>query len=312
VIVVTLNTGEVKKMDDVMVNFGGGIKSLEGNKIGGYLVLFSDEKSPDLAGDFFTKDTDFGIEDGAKSYLWFNHRRPIKTKDGKSIIVKEKIGEGELKMDDKGVFIEAVLYNRKQYEEALSAMGWSSGTAAHLVEREKKGTANFIKQWFLGMDASVTPIPCEPRTAVQSLKSLDGNFTSDFIIESDELKAIEKEPTEPEIKSDPLDAIIEPNLRAGLRFEQRLDLVLAANEQVINDAKEIHEMRKAQKAGRKISASRMTKLKELMTSLETLIADAEGAPAADDTTEKSVDQAVINSLVANFEYQKMMHQKSIA
>lgn len=178
---------------DELINYGSGIKSLEGDKIGGYLVIFSDEKSTDLTGDFFTKDTDFGFEESLKTPVWFHHRRPLKTKDGvKTITVREKIGEGVLTKDDNGVLIEAILYNRKQYEKGLAAMGWSSGTSAHTTEREKKGSANYVKQWFLGHDASVTPTPAEPRTAVVSLKSLDDNFQSDFIIEGDELKAVEK------------------------------------------------------------------------------------------------------------------------
>lgn len=181
-------------MTDTMVNYGSGIKSLEDGKIGGYLVLFSNEKATDLSGDFFTAETDFGFEDSMKTPVWFHHRKPLKTKDGiKTITVKEKIGEGTLTKDENGVLIEAILYNRKQYEKALGALGWSSGTSAHTVEREKKGKANFVKQWYLGHDASCTPTPCEPRTAVTSLKAVgDDLFKSDFIIEGDELKAVEK------------------------------------------------------------------------------------------------------------------------
>jgi hypothetical protein len=269
---------------EYIINHGSSIKSLDDGKIGGYLVLFSDEKSPDLAGDFFTKDTDFGITDGQKSILWFNHRKPIKSADGKEIVVRERIGEGEMKVDDKGVFIEAILYNRAEYEKGLAAMGWSSGTAAHLVDREKKGNANFIKSWPLGLDASLTPRPCEPRTSVQSLKS--------YLDESDD----------DSIKS--IYDIIEPGLRDGLRFEQRLDLVLAANEQVIKDAKEINELRKATKAGRKISTARMTKLKGIMSQLTEFLSEVDGEPATD---EKSIDDSVLTSLVADFEYQKMLH-----
>lgn len=266
-------------MEEVIINHGSSIKTLADGKIGGYLVLFSDEKSPDLAGDFFTKNTDFGITDGQRTHLWFNHRKPIKNAEGKAIEVKEKIGEGELKIDDKGVFIEAILYNRDQYEKALAKMGWSSGTAAHLVDREKKGDAHFIKSWPLGLDASLTPRPCEPRTSVQSLKSY-----LDESEDSGELKSIYE--------------IIEPGLREGLRFEQRLDLVLAANEQVIKDAKEINELRKARKAGAKISRARVSRLKEIHATLGNLLAEVEAEP---DTDGKSVDDSLLHSLIADWE-----------
>lgn len=180
--------------NETLVNFGGEVKSLEGGKIGGYLVLFSTAADPDLKGDYFTKDTDFGFVEGMKSAVYFNHRMPLKTKDKKSYIaVRERIGEATLKMDDIGIFTETILFNRKEYEDGLVALGWSSGTAAHLVDREKKGNASFIKTWPLGLDASLTPRPCEPRAAVTSLKSYleedTGDTTKSDIEFEDETKA---------------------------------------------------------------------------------------------------------------------------
>ncbi len=55
-------------------------------------------------------------------------------------------------------------------------LGWSSGTAAHLVEREEAGEAWKIKMWPLGLDASLTPTPAEPRNKVIPLKSLSDNI----------------------------------------------------------------------------------------------------------------------------------------
>jgi HK97 family phage major capsid protein len=156
--------------DEIKIYQGGNIKQLEDGRIGGYLVTFSDEDSPDLEGDFFTPDTDFG---GAKSTpIWFNHRLPMATKNGSEIAIKERIGKGELTIDEHGVFIEAVLYNREKYDEALDALGWSSGTAAHLMETEPAGKATRITMWPLGLDASLTPTPAEPRNKAVSLKTL--------------------------------------------------------------------------------------------------------------------------------------------
>jgi hypothetical protein len=350
--------------DEIIINHGDGVKSLADGKIGGYLVLFSDEKSPDLAGDFFTKDTDFGFKDSQKTAVWFNHRKPIKTRDGKQIEVKEKIGEGELKIDDKGVFIEAILYNRAEYEKALGAMGWSSGTAAHLVDREKKGNANFIKTWYLGLDASTTPRPCEPRTSVQSLKSyLDeteepqtikgllnnklnerksstwelwsafcslsediakvaasSDLTGVTINVSDKVKEVadelaamltasvveqiedyKKSSTSERfyLKSNPevFHNLITGAPHAG-RYEDRLEMALGVVERVTKDAKEIHELRQSTKSGAKISTARMTKLKEIMTSLSALLLEVEGEPGK---------CAEASQLMADFQYQKMLH-----
>jgi HK97 family phage major capsid protein len=156
--------------DEIKIYQGGNIKQLEDGRIGGYLVTFSDADSPDLEGDFFTPDTDFG---GAKSTpIWFNHRLPMATKNGSEIAIKERIGDGELTTDEHGVFVEAVLYNREKYDEVLDALGWSSGTASHLMESEPAGKATRITMWPLGLDASLTATPAEPRNKAVSLKTL--------------------------------------------------------------------------------------------------------------------------------------------
>lgn len=153
---------------------GGALKALDNGHIGGYLITFGDPKQTDLYGDFFTQDTDFGFAGELKTAVYFNHRLPIKTRSGDYVTIKAKIGEGTLSKDDKGILIDAILYNRADYEQALSALGWSSGTAEHLVEAEKVGKAYWLKTWPLGLDASITPTPAEPRNDVidKALKSL--------------------------------------------------------------------------------------------------------------------------------------------
>ena len=46
-----------------LVAFGGEIKALGDGKIGGYLIRFSDENTPDLVGDFFNAKTQITIPD---------------------------------------------------------------------------------------------------------------------------------------------------------------------------------------------------------------------------------------------------------
>jgi hypothetical protein len=74
--------------------------------------------------------------------------------------------QAELSMDDEGVFVKHLLDLRKSYEAKLYAMvqdgklGWSSGTAPHLVDRKSLGDGRHeITQWTLGLDASYTPMP---------------------------------------------------------------------------------------------------------------------------------------------------------
>ncbi len=154
-----------------LVTVGTAVKALGDGKIGGYLVMFGDANTPDLTGDYFTKDTDFDLDDGVgKSTVLYHHGLDATLK-------RRKLGRATLGTDDAGVWIEAQLALRDEYERALygaaeaGKMGWSSGTAPHLVEREPQGSVSKITRWPLGLDASITPIPAEPRTRTLAMKS---------------------------------------------------------------------------------------------------------------------------------------------
>lgn len=146
-------------------------------RLGGYLVRFADDTTPDLTGDYFTKNTDLG--DADQSLGWFNHRMPV-TFEGKRIRYKEQLPIVELTKDNVGVFAEIVIGARNEYERTIAELGmkgklsWSSGTAPHLVERKSVNNAKEITIWKLGLDASLTPTPAEPRSTnnLVTIKSL--------------------------------------------------------------------------------------------------------------------------------------------
>lgn len=154
---------------DTLIFFGETVKSLGDYKVGGYLVVFGDEKKTDLVGDFFTAETDFDIEDGERKSGYYNHGLDLKIKN-------QKIGKGSLKVDEKGVWLEGQLDARNAYADAVmelvgkGALGLSSGAVSHLVRREKVGNAQKVISWPIG-EWSLTPNPCEPRTLAVSLKS---------------------------------------------------------------------------------------------------------------------------------------------
>jgi len=193
-----------------LIAFGSAVKSLgvtpEGVHVGGHLVLFGSpdltDKSPER--DFFTKNTDFDIDPGESKdvSVYFHHRQPLKTADDDDsfVIVRKKIGRGKVRLDDVGVLIDAIIYNRTEYEKAIAEnatkyMGWSSGTAPHLYERvpQPNGT-NWLKSWPIGLDATVTPTPAEPRIRVMPLKSILGDLQ---VVETDEAEGTgEVPPTE--------------------------------------------------------------------------------------------------------------------
>ena len=173
-------------MEETLVTFGGEIKALGDNKFGGYLVRFSDETSPDLTNDFFTKATDYDMDFPGSATVYFNHGMD-------STLKYKKLGKAQLSVDDAGVWAEMILQERDEYEKKLVALakagklGWSSGTAAHLVERTPVGKAYRIDRWALGLDASLTHTPAEPRNGVMALKSL---FPQEINMEKDELVTI--------------------------------------------------------------------------------------------------------------------------
>jgi len=152
-----------------LVYFGEPVKALGDGRVGGYLVRFTSDDDPDLTGEYFTKDTDFG--DASSAAVYYNHGLD-------PVIKKRKLGKADLNTDDFGVWAEAQLDLRDKYEKFIYEMaeqgkqGWSSGTAGHLIERVPQGNAVWLRSWPLGLDASITPTPAEPRNGVQPLKSI--------------------------------------------------------------------------------------------------------------------------------------------
>lgn len=156
-------------IDETLVTFGGAVKALGGGKVGGWGVLFSTKADPDLVGDFFTAETQFGPHQVTAVY--YDH--------GMDDTLKRRVldNSAAIEAKDAGIWVTAQLNLRDEYEAEIYKMaeagklGWSSGTAAHLVEREADGKAHRITRWPLGLDMSLTPTPCEPRTAAVPLKS---------------------------------------------------------------------------------------------------------------------------------------------
>jgi hypothetical protein len=165
-IVVSPQVNEIKDLDDK-------------GSFGGFLNVFSNPSSPDLERDYFDKETDFWLNNGeGKSAVIYAHGS-----DKELGTTRLDDGFASLVMKDAGVWLETQLKKRNKYEEMVhqlakkGKLGLSSGTASHLVEREKvdaKGNkpVNHIKQWPLGLDATLTPTPAEPRTSVTPLKDI--------------------------------------------------------------------------------------------------------------------------------------------
>ena len=149
---------------------GAALKAVETGDVEGLLVVFGSPETTDLENEFFTAETDFGRL--RETPIWLNHAQPVKTASG-IILVEEPIGYGALEITDEGVIIRGLLDAKYRYlAQIASELGWSSGTAAHLVVRQTVGKAVHIKRWLLGLDASITPTPAEPRTMLRNVYRL--------------------------------------------------------------------------------------------------------------------------------------------
>lgn len=157
------------------VVFGSEVKLYEDGTVEGYLVQFGRPEEADFDGDYFTTETDFDVDwgEGGKSTVYFNHGLD-------PLVGKSKLCGGQkavLTLKNEGVWIEAKLKEGERYDEMVKRLmqkrrvGWSSGVPAHLVEKEAREGAHWVKKWSLGTDASLTHTPNDWRN-VATLKSL--------------------------------------------------------------------------------------------------------------------------------------------
>jgi hypothetical protein len=140
----------------------------EEGRVGGYLVIWGSPEQRDLQGEYFTPDTDLGLD-------WYD-QRPVLYHHGLDGNLKAAVigAIDSLRADDIGLWAEAQLDMRQQYVRAVQhlidrgILGWSSGSLPHLVEVADDGR---IKRWPI-VEGSLTPTPAEPRrTDVRTIKS---------------------------------------------------------------------------------------------------------------------------------------------
>lgn len=161
---------------------GGKIKSLGGNKIGGHCVVFSDKNSADLQGDYFTKATEFFIDEDSRYPIFYHH--------GLRGLGSMQLGKAKCNIDDVGVWMEGELALRADYRKQLGekkskaiikallsmidsedGMGYSTGAMPHLVEVEEQDNGTFeFKSWAMG-EISITPSPVGSQTKAVRMKS---------------------------------------------------------------------------------------------------------------------------------------------
>ncbi len=141
-------------------------------RIGGYLLVWGEARQRDLQGEYFTQETDVGLD-------WYE-QRPVLYHHGLDGALKAAvIGVIDtLKPDDIGLWAEAQLDLHKRYVRAVQrlvdkgVLSWSSGSLPHLVQVGGDGQ---IKRWPI-VEGSLTPTPAAPR--LTDVQTLEGAYKS--------------------------------------------------------------------------------------------------------------------------------------
>lgn len=156
---------------------GEALKSLEvtGNKVrvGAYAIRYSGPNDTDLAGDYFTPETDFGPRNGDGTAALFHHGMSIK---GAEPLADMTFGPVKATKDENGVFASTELDLSNPYEKAIAdlceqgKLKWSSGSSEHMVRKADDGR---ILRWH-PIEFSFTPAPVEPKLpSIRPMKALE-------------------------------------------------------------------------------------------------------------------------------------------
>lgn len=145
------------------------VKALDDSgRIGGYLAVWGSANTRDLHGEYFTPETDFGLDWYPARPVLYHHAQDAAVKAAALGVIDT------LRADETGLWAEAQLDKRKQYVDAVlklverGALSWSSGSLPNLVKTAPDGR---IERWVI-VEGSLTPTPAEPRlTDVHALKS---------------------------------------------------------------------------------------------------------------------------------------------
>ena len=134
-----------------------------GQRVGAYGVRFSGPDEKDLAGEYFTAETDFGPSLGNGVPTMLHHGRSLAP--GMDEFAGILLPAATVRKDSKGLFVETRLDLADPLQNALcqlislGALRWSSGTGCQLMAKADNGR---ILRW-PPIEFSFTPTPCEYR-----------------------------------------------------------------------------------------------------------------------------------------------------
>ena len=182
---------EAKAIDAAPHLDGSAVKAMDDDTIGGYAVLFGNADTPDIERDFYTKSTNFWLDDfGWPRPITYHHGMDAATRDNPVIGHWTKAA-----VDDTGVWLTGQLDKAHAYYKAIKQLAergylkLSSDSAPQWVQRERQPNgANFVKRWPL-ITASTTVTPMEPRMLPVEVKAFLAEIGYEAI-ESDSQEAI--------------------------------------------------------------------------------------------------------------------------
>lgn len=168
----SLDPADMVLTDDSEVSFNcGAVKAMGNGLIGGFAIIHTSETDPDLTDDFFDGSTNYFFE-GEKAIRpsLFDHGQDPDLGD-------REFGPVSLERKSAGVWFQHQLKMADDYDKYIYALaqkgklGVSTGSAPHMIKREKVGSVNRIKSWPI-VELSYTVKPIEPKTKkAMSLKS---------------------------------------------------------------------------------------------------------------------------------------------
>jgi hypothetical protein len=132
--------------------------------------MFTSPWSTDRENEFFTKDSDYDLEDRLSIRALWHH--------GLDKTITEPLGRATYSVQDEGIFAQLKLKNDEVGNRIFKLaergeLAWSSGSSSHQVRKEQVGSATWLRVWPI-TELSVLPATAaaEPRARVQALKSL--------------------------------------------------------------------------------------------------------------------------------------------
>jgi len=164
--------------NDKRIFVGSSIRAYDDGRVEGYLVPFTTQEQRDYYGTYFDKATDYGL-----AYFPVTGAPTLYQHGLDETLQVRGVGKvTRLRIDDVGLWIEAQLALKDEYDHAVlslarkGALSWSSGALPQSVDQAEDG---HINRWYI-IEASLTPTPATPsgRTQISTTRTRIACVTS--------------------------------------------------------------------------------------------------------------------------------------